>query len=168
MKTHTILMVDDEPMVLKLVKRVLKDAPCDVVTAGSGPEGLQRLDEQEISLVISDQRMPGMNGIDFLGRVRVNHPHILTIMLTAYADIQTALKAINQVGIYKFILKPIDPAVFRISIQRALELLDLMNEREVLIERVKAQEAILRDLEREYPGISKLDRDKNGAILSGY
>ena len=87
-------------------------------------------------------------------------------MLTIHADINIAIKAINEAGIYKFILKPWDDTDFRITIKRALESLQVIKERDLLMEKVKTHEAILRGLEKKYPGITKIERDENGYILS--
>ncbi len=165
MKKHTILIVDDEEMILKSIVRVLRNENCQILTAQSGEEGLEVLKVYEVQLVISDQKMPGMNGLDFLKRVKTEYPQILTIMLTGQAEIEIAMDAINEAGVYKFILKPWDDNDLKVTVIRALETLELIWERDSLLQRVKARDAILQDLEKEYPGISKVERDENGYII---
>ena len=166
MNKHTILIVDDEELVLEFIKRTLADDDYNILTALSGQEGLDKLKNHEVNMIISDYKMPEMNGLEFLEKVKIAYPGILTIMLTIHADIEIAIQAINQAGIYKFILKPWDDTDFKITIKRALESLQVVKERDFLMEKVKTHEAILRDLEKKYPGISKVERDENGFVLS--
>lgn len=166
MKNHTILIVDDEEMVLKTIKRILLGENYNLITARNGREGLAELRCHDVSLVISDQRMPGMTGVEFLEKVKINYPHILTILLTGHAEIATAVKAINEAGVYKFILKPLDPDDFRITLKRALESLDVMKERDFFQQKVKTHSVMLRYLENKYPGITRVEKDENGFVLT--
>lgn len=162
MKKDTILIVDDEESILKSITRTLVDENYCILTAQSGEEALSKLKNHEVHLVISDQRMPGMTGLELLKKVKIDYPKTLTIILTAYGDIETAMEAINDAGVYKFILKPWDEADLRVTIKRALELRQLVTERDSLLQQLKTQEAIFKELERKYPGITKVERDKNG------
>ena len=110
MSEHAIVIVDDEKNVLNAFKRVLRQEPYHLYTVDSGEEALCLLDAREISLVISDYNMPKMNGLELLKKVQVKYPHILAIMLTGQAEIEIAVKAINEAGVYKFIQKPWDDA----------------------------------------------------------
>jgi len=166
MKRHTILIVDDEETVLKTVKRILFGENYNIITACNSQEGLAKLRCRNVSLVISDQKMPGMSGLEFLEKVKINYPEVLTIMLTGHAEIETAVKAINEAGVYKFVLKPLDPDDFRIAVKRALESLEVIRERDFFIEKVKTHAVMLRDLENKYPGITSVERDENGFVLT--
>lgn len=165
MKKHTVLIVDDEEMILKSITRVLRNANYQILTAQSGGEGLAVLKEYAVDLVISDQKMPGMNGLDFLKRVKSDYPQILTIMLTGQAELEIAMDAINEAGVYKFILKPWNDDDLKVTVRRALEALELICERDSLLQQVKVQDAFLQDLEKEFPGISKVERDEDGYII---
>jgi len=162
MKKDTILIVDDEESILKSITRTLVDENYRILTAQSGEEALSKLKNHDVHLVISDQRMPGMTGLELLKKVKIDYPQTLTIILTAYADIEVAINAINEAGVYKFIPKPWNEADLRVTIKRALELRQLVMERDSLLQQLKTQEAIFNELERKYPGITKVERDKNG------
>jgi DNA-binding NtrC family response regulator len=165
MGRHQILVVDDEKLVLNAIKRTLRSENYTTLTAQSGDEGLMLLENHDVELVISDYRMPGMNGLDFLKRVKKDYPHILAIMLTGLAEIEIAVSAINEAGVYKFILKPWEDADLKITIRRALESLELIKERDSLAKQVKDKDIILQNLEEEYPGITKVERDEDGYII---
>jgi DNA-binding NtrC family response regulator len=165
MTHHAILLVDDEPHVLKSFQRALRKEPYTLMTAEGGEEGLKLLEAREVSLVISDYNMPRMNGLEFLKEVKALYPHILAIMLTGQAEIEIAVQAINEAGVYKFIQKPWDDTDLKITILRALESLDLVSERDRLLQKVKSRDAILKELEKKHPGITKVDRDDEGYLL---
>ena len=106
MNATKILCVDDEPRVLEGLKNTL-DWDYDVVTAPGGPQGLKLLAEDpEIRLVLSDMRMPDMSGAVFLSEVRVRFPEVTRMLLTGYADIESAMHAVNEGGIFRMLLKP--------------------------------------------------------------
>jgi two-component system probable response regulator PhcQ len=86
-------------------------------------------------------------------------------MLTGQAEIEVAVQAINEAGVYKFIQKPWDDADLKITIRRALESIDLISERDRLLQKVKSRDAILKELEKKHPGITKVDRDEDGYML---
>lgn len=165
MTRHAILMVDDEPHVLKAFERALRKEPYTLMTAPGGAEGLNLLEARDVSLVISDYNMPRMNGLAFLKAVKRLHSSILTIMLTGQAEIDIAVQAINDAGVYKFIQKPWDDADLKITILRALESIDLATERDRLLQKVKSRDAILRELERKHPGITRVERDADGCLI---
>ena len=164
-KKHTILVVDHEELFIEYIQRVMSDENYNVITAASGQEGLDILEKQQVSMVISEYEIPLMNGLEFLEKVRIIYPNILTIMVTEHADIELAIRAINEAGVYKFLLKPLDDIYFKNMIKKTLESLQVIKERDVLIRKVKTHESTLKDLEKRYPGITKVERDEDGYIL---
>jgi DNA-binding NtrC family response regulator len=118
---HTILLVDDEENILRSLKRQLVDTQYRLLTAGSAAQGLEVLAAQDIAVVISDQRMPGMSGTEFLTTVREQYPDTIRILLTAYSDMQDTIDAINKGGIYKFIHKPWEEQELKQAISQAVE-----------------------------------------------
>ncbi|MBR9979800.1 MAG: response regulator [Desulfatitalea sp.] len=165
MQRHTVLIVDDEIPVLKAFQRALRKEPYTLYTVNNAKEGLTLLEAREIHLVISDYSMPVMDGLAFLKAVKTRHPHILTIMLTGHTEIQVAVQAINAAGVYKFIQKPWDDDDLKITLRRALEAMDLATERDRLLQKVKSRDAIISELERKFPGISKVQRDEDGYTI---
>ena len=155
MERHTILVVDDEKLILNSIKHVLRSENYHLLTAQSGIEGLKLLKKHNVQLVISDQKMPKMTGVEFLKMVKVLYPEILTIMLTAHDETKIAIDAIDEVGVYKFILKPWENNDLKITIRRALESLELLLERDKLLKRVHAIETTLKDLEKDLPFLKK-------------
>lgn len=105
---YTILLVDDEENILRSLKRQLVDMEYRLLTVSSAARGLEVLASQEVSVIISDQRMPGISGTDFLTIARERYPDTVRILLTAYSDMQDTIDAVNKGGIYKFIHKPWD------------------------------------------------------------
>ena len=162
---HTILVVDDEELFIEYIQSVLSGKNYNVITASSGQEGLEILKKQSVNMVISEYKIPLMNGLEFLEKVRIIYPDILTIMVTDQPDIKLAIKAINEAGVYKFLLKPWDDIEFKNAIKKTLESLQVIKERDELIRKVKTHEATLKDLEKRYPGITKIEKNKDGYIL---
>lgn len=103
---ETILFVDDEPNVRNAMQRLFSDSEINVVLAADGPEALSVLCSQPVAVMVADHRMPGMSGTELLERARDLSPETVRVMLTAHADLQTALDAINQGEVFRFVLKP--------------------------------------------------------------
>jgi two-component system, NtrC family, sensor kinase len=116
-----ILFVDDEQNVLNAINRAFIDEDYKIVTATSGQEGLEYLKEDIFQVVVSDYRMPGLNGIEFLRKVYNNWPETVRIVLSGYADVATIVEALNEGQIYKFIPKPWNDNDLKITISNALE-----------------------------------------------
>lgn len=131
-RRHTLLVVDDEPDVVQSVQDLLR-LDYRVLGATRAREGLRILREQEVHLVMTDQRMPEMTGVEFLGYVRGDHPEAIRLLFTGYADIKAVIDAINQGNVYRYIAKPWDPDDLQIVIRQAAEQYDLLVERKQLL-----------------------------------
>jgi len=117
-----ILCVDDEKNVLKAIERLFLDSDYEILTAESGDKGLETLTNNgTIQLVVSDYRMPGMNGVDFLREVYKKWPETIRIVLSGYADTALIVEAINDGHIYKFIPKPWNDDELKVTIAKALD-----------------------------------------------
>jgi two-component system, NtrC family, sensor kinase len=133
-----ILCVDDEVSILKAIKRLFMDCDYEIITASSGDEGLDILSKiHPIEVVISDYRMPGMNGVDFLQEVRKRWPDTIRIVLSGYADTASIVSAINEGQIYKFIPKPWNDDELKFAIKNALERYFLHMKNAELTEKLK-------------------------------
>jgi serine phosphatase RsbU (regulator of sigma subunit) len=116
-----ILLVDDEPMVTQVLASFLAlETEFKVVTCQSGPEALQRLSDGPVDVVVSDFLMPGMNGLELLAEVRRRDPEIPRLLLTGYADKENAIRAINEVGLFQYLEKPLDNDQFLLVLNNAL------------------------------------------------
>lgn len=116
----SLLLVDDEENILRSLQRVLRKEPYDIQTASSGEEALTLLEGQKFDLVISDARMPGMDGPTLLSEIKKRWPWSIRILLTGYADINSTIKAINDGQIYRYISKPWDDEELKLVIRQAL------------------------------------------------
>ena len=123
---YRLLFVDDEPGIVKALSRVFRQENYEVLTAWSGQEGLDKLAEGPVHLVISDFMMPGMNGAQFLQEVKKRSPDTIRIMLTGHANTDAVMGAINEGAVYKFILKPWNDDDLRVTVALALEQFDLI------------------------------------------
>lgn len=160
-----ILIVDDEDNVRHALSRVLRREGYEVLLAQEPSEGLELLARQPVDLILSDHEMPKMTGPEFLRLVRDRHPDCVRIMLTGKGDLRTAIHAINEGEIYRFLTKPWDDAELKVTLFLALEQLDLQRENRRLLAMVRSQRSLLDALEREHPGIRSICRDASGAIL---
>lgn len=115
-----VLLVDDEPHVLAGVALALRGLPCDVRTATSASRALALLDEEPCDVVVADERMPGMRGTELLAIVARDFPGSARIMLTGHANMEAALRAINEAGVVRFLLKPCPPDGLREAVSTAL------------------------------------------------
>ena len=121
-KKPTVLFVDDEDQILKSLKRGLLDEPYGKIFALSGKEALEILEEKQVQVIVTDMRMPEMNGLELLKIVKEKYPDIIRMVLSGYTQITTLLTAINQGEIYKYITKPWKlEEEFKPAIHEALE-----------------------------------------------
>lgn len=131
-RSWTVLCVDDEPSILSALRRVLRAEGCRLLTAPGGVEALAILATESVDVVVSDMRMPGMDGAQLLARVREHWPGTARILLTGYADMDATIAAINHGQIYRYIHKPWDENELRLTVRQAAEHQALQRDRERL------------------------------------
>lgn len=142
----TVLCVDDEPNILSALRRMLSLNSFKVLTADSGQTALELLASTPVDVVISDMHMPEMNGAELLAAVKERHPDTMRILLTGNADISSAIAAVNQGGIYRYLTKPWVDAELVATIQASLELITLKKDRSRLTALTEEQNVKLNDL----------------------
>lgn len=127
-----VLLVDDEENILNSLRRLLRGQSYDLVMANGGAQALQLFEEQPFDLVVSDARMPGMDGATLLAEIHKRSPQCMSILLTGYADIQTITTAINEGQIYRYLSKPWNDEELMLAIRQALAFQFAERERERL------------------------------------
>jgi DNA-binding NtrC family response regulator len=118
--SYKILIVDDEPANLRTLERLFRDQ-YQVMTAGSGTQALDILGQHDVALLITDQRMPGMTGIELLKNTVSLRPRMVRMILTGYTDIEALVEAINCGEVYRYVTKPWNNDELRLTVKRALE-----------------------------------------------
>jgi DNA-binding NtrC family response regulator len=162
---HTILIVDDEENIRSALVRALMDEPYEILTASSAEEALALLASTPCTVVLTDERMPGMDGATFLGIVRNRWPETVRMMLTGHASVESTMRAVNTGEIYRFFIKPWDDLLLKLAIRSAIEKHDLEEENRRLLRTVKRQSRIMKSLEMHQPGITDLRRTRDGAYI---
>ena len=147
-KEFPILYVDDEPDNLRVFELAFK-RDFKILTATSAEEGLRILHENPVALVLSDQRMPSMTGVEFLARVRDIDSKTVRVLVTAYGDVEILGRAINDGSIYRYVAKPWDPADMKLMLQRGIESYALEQERHALLDELTLLNRLSRSLHSE-------------------
>ncbi len=151
----TVLLVDDEPRVLDALEALLA-MDYRVLRADRPDRGLALLAEEDVTVVVSDQRMPVMSGTELLARSREIAPDTVRILLTAFTDVDALMESINASGVYHFLLKPWEPTELLLLMARAVEHHRLCREREALVRDLAAKNA---DLERALAHLEAIQSD---------
>lgn len=118
----SVLAVDDEPFILNSLRRLLRRTQFDLRTAGSAEEACEMLLVEPVDIILSDQRMPGMTGVQLLSHVRDHMPDTVRIILSGYSDAQSITDAINEGAVYKFVAKPWEDQQLLLALNEAAEL----------------------------------------------
>src|SRR6266702_4252355 len=137
-RRHVILVVDDEPDVVKSVQDLLR-LEYRVLGATRAKAAMEIMRDEEVHVVMTDQRMPEMTGVEFLRQIRGDYPEAIRLLFTGYADIRAVIDAINQGNVYRYITKPWDPEELQSVIKQAAEQYDLLAERQRLLTELKTK-----------------------------
>jgi DNA-binding NtrC family response regulator len=151
-RNPTILLVDDEPMVLESIKEFFAmETDYELITYTSPATALADLDSGtlQVDLVVSDYLMPEMDGISFLAKVKEKLPLVPRVLLTGYADKETAIKAINNVGLYQYIEKPWDNDDLKLVVRNGLEKATLLQQLEQKIDEAERAQRELREMQKD-------------------
>jgi DNA-binding NtrC family response regulator len=149
---HCLLVVDDEPNVCESVHDLLR-REFRVLKANSADEGYRIMLEEEVHIVMSDQRMPQISGVELLTKVKARHPQAIRMLFTGFADLESVIAAINQGHIYQFMKKPWQPEELLLAVRQAALEYDRLEiaalEREQLQEEVMGLKQRVTNLETE-------------------
>ena len=141
-----VLCVDDEQSILTSLKRAMRKQPIKLLLANSGQEALNLMEEHRVDLVISDMRMPNMDGAELLARIFTRWPDTLRILLTGYSDIESTIAAINKGHIYRYVSKPWNNEDLIATVESALDHKRLRDEHQILTALTEKQNEELKDL----------------------
>ena len=150
-REYPILYVDDETDNLRIFELTFR-RDFTVLTATSAKEGLELLAQHPVAVVLSDQKMPGIEGVEFLRQVRELDSRVLRILVTAYGDAKILGDAINDGNIYRYVAKPWEPGDMRLTVQRAIEAYALEAERSTLLEELMILNRLSRTIHRDIDG----------------
>jgi len=153
-----ILCVDDEEAILRCLVRLL-EADYTVLTAGNGEEGLKVLSQNTVDLIITDQRMPVMDGSWFLRAVKKQYPGIMSIMLSGYSDFDALVRALNEGEVFQFLTKPWDNDVLKDLIARAIEQRRMVSVIKHVAEEARAVLKLASNVKVDY------NEESNGVVL---
>ena len=137
-RQRTILLVDDDCDTLAALSALLAAEGYRILTAGSGPAGLEALAQEAVDVVLSDQCMPSMNGIEFLRRVKTIHPQTARILVSGFSELESIVDAISDGTIYKLLTKPINAPLLRASIDEAFRHKELADDNRWLRSQLQA------------------------------
>ncbi|MBW2274875.1 MAG: response regulator [Deltaproteobacteria bacterium] len=172
MAEHTVMFVDDEVNILKAIQRLLRHEPYQVLTASRPQEAIDLLARVEAQVVVSDQRMPEMCGVDLLSAVREQHSDMVRMMLTGFTEMNIAVEAINKGEIYRLITKPWNDDELKATLRQAFDHYDLKGEIRRLNHITREQNFKLQDMNRNLEGKvrerTKQLAEKNRELRTAY
>lgn len=151
--SQTILLVDDDTNLLESLLRTLRREPYQVLSATSAEQALDILGTRDIDVVVSDDQMPGMSGLELLTVVRERFPRVISLMLSGQASIGTVVRALNHGQIFRFLIKPCGPEEFFASIRQALAHKHLLDQCRMMLPLFRRQVGVLVAIERAQPGL---------------
>lgn len=153
--SRTLLLVDDEPNIVSALKRTLRRDGYCILTANSAAEGLNLLADNKAGVIISDQRMPHMTGVEFFRKVKELYPKTLRIVLSGYTELESITSAINEGAIYKFLTKPWDDELLRKNVREAFEFHEMEQE----------NQRLTRELQHANHELFRLNQDLEQQVL---
>ncbi|MFA9390384.1 MAG: ATP-binding protein [Prolixibacteraceae bacterium] len=168
---HNLLIIDDEPEIVKALTRQFR-RKYNVFSTTNAEDGFNIMEKENIQVVLSDQRMPGLTGIDFFSKIKNKYPDALKLILTGYSDIEAVIGAINEGQVFRYVTKPWNPDELETIIKEAFEKFELITNNRKLMHKLqdsnenlenKVKERTL-ELERANGKLSALNSEKNKYI----
>ncbi|MDP2371982.1 EAL domain-containing protein [Rhodoferax sp.] len=164
---RALLLVDDEPNIVAALKRLFRRDGHTIHTANSGQEGLAILAKHKVDVIVSDQRMPGMTGVEFLRAAKALYPDTMRIVLSGYTELQSVTDAINEGAVYRFLTKPWDDEQLRDHIKKAFEYKELQEANQQLDIQIRSTNQELVAANRQLGAVltqtqHQMERDNTG------
>lgn len=163
MGSGSILLIDDERAIRIALRKCLEREGFRVDDCGDPIEGVKMAEKNRYGMVICDYQMPGMVGVDVLRRIKLLCPDTIRIILTAHADMDVAIRAINDGAVFRFLVKPWDNRELVETVRRAFE--EVRSKEGAPDDAVEEEPRAEETLEAEHPGITSVVRDSRGAIV---
>ncbi len=160
-RQRTLLLVDDEENIVAALRRLLRAEGWKVLSATSAEQALHQMARHEVDVVLSDQRMPGMTGVELLRRAKELYPETIRLVLSGYTELQSITDAINEGAIYKFLAKPWDDEQLRAHLREAFALKEMADQNRLLDREVQAANRELAELNRRLQALLSAQREKN-------
>jgi signal transduction histidine kinase len=158
-KNPHLLILDDEMHILRSLERTFMDEPYGICTAHNPEEAMSLLEDKDIKVVMSDQRMPGTSGIEFLKHVKEKNPDTIRILFTGYADLNVAENAINQGEVFRLINKPWNEEDLKATIRQAIQTYDLSLEHRKLLHVCTIQNQSLKETNQKLTEVSAIQKE---------
>ncbi|MEZ4649505.1 MAG: response regulator [Candidatus Eisenbacteria bacterium] len=162
-----VLFVDDDANLLSGLRRSLRGEPFSVLVAQNAKDALALLQKEDVDVIVADDRMPGMLGTELLQYVRKSHPDVLRILMTGYADFETAMRAINEGAVFRFLTKPCKESELLIALHAALQQRELLLENRRLLDLMRRRRDEVKELRKGASGLRGVVKDDSGAIVIG-
>ena len=163
--TVSVLFVDDEPSVLRVIKRAMIDAPFEILTAFDAAEALTILESRRVDVLVSDIDMPGMDGLALVAVARRRYPTTLRMLLTGQSSLARALDAINEGEVTRFFPKPFNVAMFRETLAALTGRIDRLRREGEELARIDRRTELHRWLDLSAPGTTSVNFGPNGEIV---
>jgi diguanylate cyclase (GGDEF)-like protein/PAS domain S-box-containing protein len=160
-RQRTLLLVDDEENVVAALRRLLRGEGWLALSATSAEEALQLMARHEVDVILSDQRMPGMTGVELLRRAKQLYPQTIRLVLSGYTELQSITDAINEGAIYKFLAKPWDDAELRAHLREAFTLKEMADQNRRLDQEVQTANRDLAELNQRLQTLLSAQREQN-------
>jgi len=155
-----LLLVDDEVNILSALRRLLRQDRYEIVTANSGTEALEILKNSAVDVIITDQRMPGMTGVEFLRLAKNKYPDTVRIVLSGYTELQSVTDAVNEGAVYKFLTKPWDDEQLREHVAEAFKRKEMEDENNRLQHELKLANSALATTNQELDRLIKEQEER--------
>ncbi|MEK7774280.1 MAG: response regulator [Candidatus Zixiibacteriota bacterium] len=155
MTKYTVLFVDDEPNILRALVRLFHGDHINILTASSGDEALEIMRNKKVQVLVTDNLMPGMQGVELVRRARDIFPDMIRIILSGHSDLEAVLKAVNESEVFRFVLKPWTDADLKATVHIALAQYGLQEDIDRLKSDLAEKDRLIRYLTNRHPDLFK-------------